>query len=104
MTEAGGLDKRPRELLNLSVSSNRVQICRERGGRCSILYWHVGAMWGNARSFPLACGTPEGGDQMGQRLTQPSGTTSRRSFLLAVGAGAVGKGSWCGAGTDCGED
>ena len=29
---------------------------------------------------------------MGQRLTQPSGNTSRRSFLLAVGAGAVGSG------------
>jgi len=29
---------------------------------------------------------------MAQRLTQPPGTTSRRSFLLAVGAGAVGTG------------
>src|SRR5215510_9679071 len=29
---------------------------------------------------------------MGQRRTPPPGTTSRRSFLLAVGAGAVGTG------------
>src|SRR5262245_16657173 len=49
-------------------------------------------MWGTPGRSLLACGTPEGGDQVGQRLTRPSGNTSRRSFLLAVGAGAVGSG------------
>src|SRR5262245_11500449 len=49
-------------------------------------------MWGTPGRSLLACGTPEGGDQMGQRLTRPSANTSRRSFLLAVGAGAVGSG------------